>query len=283
MPTLANKAGPTSVKLLLAADSGSGKTGGLASLVNELGLELFILDFDNGLEPLFTYVKPELRHKVHYMTMQDKIGLGPKGPFTIKVDAFGRALTLLNDWKDGAQSFGGIHSWDNTRVLVLDSLTMMGNSAMRAEISMRGKTDLKPRSEKGYADPREIIGDSANDLEGLFASLYDERVRCHVILISHVRELGTKDNPVYYPSTVGRTLPTVIGRYFNTLIGMKKIGTTRVFMTQDPILTTKCFVNLPATLPISNGMATIFKAIMSAGTGMGKEPVPNPAPQGATS
>ena len=162
----------------------------------------------------------------------------------------------------------------------------MGNAAMRAEIFMRGKTDLKPRSEKGYADPREIIGDSANDLEGLFASLYDEQVKCHVILISHVMELGTAGNPIHYPSTVGRTLPTVIGRYFNILIGMKKIGTTRVFMTEDPVLTTKCPVKLPTTLPISNGLATIFRAIMgtslSAGTGVGKEPAPNPVPQGAT-
>lgn len=272
MPTLADKDTIKAVKLLIAADSGSGKTGGLASLVNELGLELFILDYDNGLDPLFSFVKPDKRHLVHYVTLQDKIGLGPKGPFTVKVDSFGRGLSMLNNWVDGAQSFGGIHSWGPDRVLVFDSLTMMGNAAMRAEISMRGKTDLKPRSEKGYADPREIIGDAANDLEGLFAAIYDDKIRCHVVLLSHIRELGTKDNPINFPSAVGATLPKVLGRYFNTLIGMKKIGTNRVFTTEDAILTTKCPVKLPLTLPISNGLATIFKAILSAGNVEGKEP-----------
>lgn len=272
MPTLADKARPTSVKLLVAADSGSGKTGGLASLVNDLDLELFIADFDNGLDPLFTYVKKDRAHKVHYLTFQDRIQAGPQGAFVAQATAYQRFLMALNDWKDGDKSFGSLYTWGPDRVLVVDSLTFLGNAALRAEISLRGKNSFKPRAEKGHADPREVIGDAANDLEAVFAILYDERIKCHIILNSHIRELGTESAPAFFPSAVGRTLPKTLGRYFNVLLGMKKVGTSRMYMTEDAVLTTKCPVKLPITLPISNGLAVVFKAIMSAGTESGKEP-----------
>lgn len=271
MPTLETKKAPTSVKLLIIGDSGAGKTGSLAALANA-GFELFIQDYDNGLDPLFTYVKDQYKKNVHYVTLQDKIEQTPAGVILGKVDALKRGLALLNDWKDEGTSYGSIYTWNSKRVLVFDSLTFMGNSALRAELTSRGKSNMfKPKAVAGFSDPREIIGDAANVLESLFATLFDDRVKCHVVLLSHVRDI----NNIGFPSSVGQTLPKVLGRYFNTVLGMKKIGTTRVLCTEDSVLTVKCPVKLPATLPISNGLATVFNAI-SPGTSPEGVPPGNP-------
>lgn len=275
MPSLSERI-KTPAKILLIGDSGGGKTGSLAGLANA-GFELFIQDYDNGIDPLFTYVKPENYEKVHYITLQDRIIQGPKGPVIPEATALRRGLALLNDWKDNGKSYGSIYSWGPDKILVLDSLTMMGNASLRAEIASRGRTDMfKPKGEKGFADPREVIGDAANTLEALFATLYDTRVKCHVILISHVRNI--KD--VGYPSAVGQTLPKVLGRYFNTLVGVKKVGVNRAIYTEDAEMATKCPVKVPATLPLSTGLVTIIQAIMAAGTTASELPAEEPAQEG---
>jgi Tfp pilus assembly pilus retraction ATPase PilT len=51
MPSMLDHESNELVKILVAADSGSGKTGSLASLV-DAGFNLRILDFDNGLSVL---------------------------------------------------------------------------------------------------------------------------------------------------------------------------------------------------------------------------------------
>ena len=51
MPSLANHQSNEFTKLLIEGDSGSGKTGALASLV-KAGYKLRILDMDNGLDAL---------------------------------------------------------------------------------------------------------------------------------------------------------------------------------------------------------------------------------------
>ena len=58
MPSLANHQSNEYTKMLLEGDSGSGKTGSLASLV-AAGFSLRILDMDNGLEPLKQFVQKE--------------------------------------------------------------------------------------------------------------------------------------------------------------------------------------------------------------------------------
>lgn len=281
MPTLADKRTPTSAKILLIGDSGSGKTGSLAALANE-GFELFIQDYDNGMDPLFTYVKPECRDRVHYVTLQDQIRQGPIGPFVVKADAITRGIALLNEWKDEDKSYGSIYTWGTDRILVFDSLTMMGNSSLRREIAIRGKNFFKPVTEKGFADPREIIGDAANVLEALFGMLFDERVKCHVILISHVRDLASGGAMAGFPSAVGATLPRVLGRYFNTLLVARKMGNNRLIYSEDSHVTTKCPVKVPVTMSLDKGLSTVIRAIMSADSGADKVSAPTSATTSGT-
>lgn len=96
MPSLEDHESKHIVKALIAADSGAGKTGGLASLV-DAGLNLRILDFDNGLSPLKNYIKDKANLKnVYFQTYQDTVKL-TGGRFAIqKADAFQRAMDFLD-------------------------------------------------------------------------------------------------------------------------------------------------------------------------------------------
>ena len=71
MPSLSNHQSNSFTKVLLCGDSGSGKSGALASLVSA-GYTLRILDMDNGLDSLKTFILrdcPDKLNNVEYRTL----------------------------------------------------------------------------------------------------------------------------------------------------------------------------------------------------------------------
>src|SRR3990167_4792257 len=112
MGNLASHHSGNTTKLLLIGDPGSGKTGAMASLVNDLGLELFVQDYDNGLDVLRSFVKPENYPKVHYVTLTDKIKPGKAGyARTIGApEAYSTGQRLMDKWidPDTGEDFGSI-------------------------------------------------------------------------------------------------------------------------------------------------------------------------------
>ena len=62
MPSMDQHESNHLVKIMIAADSGSGKTGSLAALV-EAGFNVRVLDFDNGLSVLKGYTKDKSKLK----------------------------------------------------------------------------------------------------------------------------------------------------------------------------------------------------------------------------
>lgn len=124
MPTLTDHPSTKAIKMLLMGDSGSGKTGALASLVNS-GLKLNILDYDNGLDALRRFVEPKFLNNVNYHLFQDKFKfqgttiVGDGAP-----DAFVRGAKLLAEpWPGG---IGRLTEWGPDTVFALDSLTFFG-------------------------------------------------------------------------------------------------------------------------------------------------------------
>ena len=77
MGTLNEHPSTTVLKLLGLGDPSTGKTGSLAELANNMeqfGIErIIILDFDDGLDVLRTYVKPEAQKKVFFETCRDEL------------------------------------------------------------------------------------------------------------------------------------------------------------------------------------------------------------------
>lgn len=277
MPQLSNHVSKRVTKMLLIGDSGSGKTGALASLA-KAGYNLRILDFDNGLDILLNLLagdSPALA-RVIFETCTDKLhavggNVVPKGIPT----AWPRAMGLLTNWKVGSAgnpaatppvaassdyySLGSLETWTDKDVLVIDSLTYLGKAALRYVLAMNNRSDQAPHQ----AD----WGTAMKKVEEVLSLLYSDSVPCNVIITSHVTFIGEEGTPLRgYPSALGQKLPPTVGRYFNTILATKCVGSgansRRTIRTAS-----EGFVELkhpfpgkvPLELPLDTGLATFFE------------------------
>ena len=277
------------LKLLLIGDAGGGKTGALASLANA-GLKLFIWDFDNGLDVLRHFVKPEHFKNVHYQTLTDKVkpsmegSATPIGPPT----AFVRALRLFERWKEDDEDFGSVYDWDTSRVVVIDSLTHAGHAAMRLRLANTKRTGKPPRIQDW--------GVAAGMQRSILETLYSDSVKCHVIVTAHLKliepntiqdnddeddflGIGSGKNPNLvagkkssstasalgiFPSALGKALPPEVGSYFNTALRARTVNNKKVLETmpadgielKNPIPTV-----LNKQLPLGDGLAKFFELV----------------------
>ena len=103
-------------KVLITGDNGAGKSACLASLANA-GYELFIIDFDNGLDILRSYLHPGAEDRIHYHTFRDD-------PSQVKATAWKDAYSVTTKgWKFDNEDCGKPWEWPDNHVLVVDSLT----------------------------------------------------------------------------------------------------------------------------------------------------------------
>lgn len=209
----------------------SGKTGALASLA-AAGYNLRILDLDNGLDvlknlltdPNSEYVKqnPSAAENVHYITVTDPMKQVGGKLMPVKATVWQRSVGLLQEWKDPEDesvNFGSILNWTSKEVLVIDSFTMLSNAALAFVLAMNGRIGQRPQLQDWGA------GQSL--LEDLVMMLYDENVRCNVIVNCHVKFLGEEGSAKGYVNTLGQALPPKIGRYFNSIIMAQTRGQGR--------------------------------------------------------
>lgn len=267
MPDLTAHPALERVKMLLIGDSGSGKTGALASLAKKY--ELFILDFDAGLDILLDpkILSPDLRPRVHFHTLTDSLKTNSQGITIPKgtPKAYLQSLDLLNNWKDGEKSYGPVTEWKDDRVLVLDSLTFQGNACMRYVMHINGRDGERPTLP--------LWGDAIARQESLLQILFSDAIKCHVIVIAHVTFIGDADNEEEvhgYPSALGSKLPPKVGRYFNTTCMVVNRGTglttKRVIRTRSEgktELKVAAPSKVPAELPIETGLLDLFQALTS--------------------
>lgn len=210
MPTLNQHQSNDFTKMLLEGDSGSGKTGSLASLV-AAGYFLRILDLDNGLETLKQFVRrtcPERLDSIEYRTLRDSFTTGPLGPQVSKPKAFVDATRMLDRWKYDEVDLGQPATWGSDTILVIDSLTFLSDAAFAwAE-------GLNP----GAKDRRQIYGVAQDAIEKILALLTSPNFQTNVIVISHVKYMDNPDGTRKgYPTAVGQALSPVIPRYFNSV------------------------------------------------------------------
>lgn len=242
------------IKMILMGDSGTGKTGALAVLANS-GWELRIVDLDNGIKILGQYLTDEGAKRVHYITLTDHMSSTTQGLVIPKgaPKTWLRVTQLLEKWQDPEnpeENLGRIEEWDSNKVLVIDSLTFLSAACMRY-VQYRGISGMReaPGSAKildrwAHPYPRDF-GEAQELLESLFTLLYETRLKCNVIVTAHIRYLGgggqqsiqdketgeivkrEVDSEALgqgYPLTIGRQLSPKIGRFFNTVVMMKSIG-----------------------------------------------------------
>lgn len=282
MTKLANHASASVTKMILLGDSGAGKTGALASLA-DAGYNVRILDLDNGADVLANLLndpkspyKKEALGRVDYETITDpmKNVNGKLIPKQAKV--WQSAVKLLDNWKTETADFGPISTWTPQDVLVIDSLSILGNASLNFITAMNGRLGQKPY-QSDYGDAQALI-------ESLMQMLYDESVRCNIIVNTHITYVGGEGQIERgYPSCVGSKLPQKIGRYFNTILMVKSQG-SGASVRRKIITSTVPLVELKNTAPLrvkpeydlATGLAEYFRDVQGASAPKPVPPVASP-------
>ena len=284
MPSITQHQSSQTTKLLFVGDSGSGKTGALASLA-AAGYKLRILDLDNGLDILKNYVTdansiyckqtPDCAQNIDYVTLTEPMKSAGGRIWAKQATVWPRLVKMLADWVDGETKLGGITTWDTNSVLVIDSLSNLATGALNFHLSMNGALGATRTQNEARRD----IGAAQNLLRDLLAMLYDESVKCNVIVTSHitlVTDSGTAPLPgesapvTGYPSAIGRALSPHIPRYFNTVLFAKSEGTGggtkhKIYTKNQGVVNVKSSAPLKVALtyPLETGLADYFKAVRS--------------------
>ena len=263
MPSLADHQSATTTKMLLMGDSGSAKTGSLASLVRA-GYRLRILDFDNGLDSLVQQVKataPECLSNVSFVTLRDKMKASPMGPVIDgQPKAFITALNLLDNWKEpDGTDLGKPSGWGADTVLVIDSLTMMSDAAFAWANFMN----------PGAKDRRQIYGAAQEAIEHVIALLTGPGMATNVIVIAHTKYMDRPDGTTKgFPTAVGNALSPKLPAYFNSVALTSTSGAGQSLKRQIQTISTALIdlknpasLKMPGALPIENGLSDFFRTV----------------------
>jgi AAA domain len=257
------------VNVLLMGPTGTGKTYSIGSLV-DTGLEVFYFAFESGTESLFGYWtdrdKP-IPTNLHIITVKTASATWTEmadavrqvnllsyeslkkslDPHRSKYDQFEKFLRTFNDVTDDqGNKYGPIDSWDQSRAIVIDGLTGIGTSVMKAVTG--GKAD---RDQKDW-------GLAQNIVENCLRQLCDG-CKSHFILLAHPERqvdevLGGVKLMV---STLGKALPPKIPPMFSDVILTVRNGSMWEWDTANSLADLKTR-NLPVAAHIPPNFAGII-------------------------
>lgn len=257
------------VNVLLMGPSGTGKTHIIGTLV-DAGIETFYFAYESGAESLVGYFtdkgKPvpsnlhictvkapsasflEMADAVRYVNTLSfeslKKQVDPSRGKYNQLEQFLRNFNNVTD--DTGATFGPVSEWGPERALVIDGLTGLCDSAMKACIGGKFDRDMKD------------WGLAQNIVEGILRKITSE-CRCHFILISHVeRETDPNGGGLkLMASALGKALAPKLPAMFSDVILAKRVGKEFFWDTEDPTADLKTR-NLPIATKIPPGFAQII-------------------------
>lgn len=252
MPSMTEHESFRLFKGLVVAESGCGKTGALASLV-DAGYNLRVLDFDNGMGPVRSHVKDKAKlANVHYRPLRDQLEMVGRRFVIKKATAFSDAMDTLMRGGDlwGKDSgIPSIYDWTERDILVIDTLGMLGRSALLMVMDTNNASTKNPEIQH--------FGIAMEQLEKFVGQMTSEAVGCHIIMNTHIAENKAGREG---PEVLGDKLISRFPRYFDNMISLKKTGSKREFRTDsNGDLVLKTAVPLKSSYPLETGWADIFK------------------------
>lgn len=257
MTTLADFTPESSIKMMIAADSGSGKTGSLASLV-DAGYKLRILDFEAKLDPIVGHIKDRSKLvNVDYKTLKDEFKLIGTTMTISKATSFQQAMSALNQWD---KDLGAVQTWSTDTILVIDAFSSMGRAALNMVLMANGRINKPPEIQDW--------GAAMDMLEKVLMNLTNPKlVPCHLIVLTHLTSQESADGLATrtYPESLGTKLNPRVAKYFNNLIGLKATAASRKFKTKaEGLLACKTHRPIKDEYPIETGLADIFRDLLKS-------------------
>jgi hypothetical protein len=276
MPKLSQHHSCQIIKALIMGESGTGKTGGLASLA-AAGYNLRIADLEDGLAPLFNILQSgkyprEAIERVDYFSITDPRKNVGGQPLPIAAKAWPKLISMLSDWSDGDSKFGPIAKWGPKDILVLDTTTSVSRAAHTFNLSLQQKIGQTLTQNEA----RRMVWGAQTLVENLIQMLCDVNVGCNVIVNSHITYVDDQDSgpmlegerrPQHgFPSAIGKALSPKLPPYFNTVLLAKpqgaKLGlhtkTQGVVLCKNPAP-----FKVKPFYPIETGWADLFKDLQS--------------------
>jgi len=265
--------------MLFLGNSGTGKTGALASLA-DAGYNVRILDLDNGAEILVNLLtssksrySKEAASRVSVCTLTEPMRNLNGKLIPVKATVWVNLVKMLDHWKDGEEDLGKITTWGPKEVLVIDSLSMAANAAMNFHLQMNGRL-VQGSTGNEY---RRDIGGAQGLVENLLQLLFDDGIKCNVIVNSHIAYVDDpgqgeidpdKRDQTGYPNAVGKALSPKIPRYFNSCLMAKTEGAGsatkhKIFTKSQGMVNLKSSapLDVQVSYPLETGLADYFKAL----------------------
>lgn len=249
-------------KTLLVGGTGAGKTHSIRTLT-DLGLEVFAIFTEPGMEVVsdipssklkWAYIPPagtdwtamiDSATKINTLSFEAlaKMPHINKGQHHEFIDL----LTTLSNFRDHrtGETFGSVDSFDQSRVLFIDSLSGLNIMAMNL---VAGSKPVKSMADWGV---------SMDNLERLITKLTTD-LRCHVVLTAHLeREIDeVTGGTSLMASTLGRKLAPKLPRFFSDVIHVKRDGLSYVWSTATMNTDLKA-----RNLPLSEKLEPSFRPI----------------------
>ncbi len=298
------------IRMLMIGKPGAAKTGSLAALANA-GFKLRILSYDGNEDPLYDHCTPEGKRNIDSVFLGDTLAFKESEGWIDSEEptGFRDGLRLMDHWcYDEAghvlkpkfdfktktyngydpepvgkvTDLGRSKDWGPDTIVVLDSLTAMGDCSM---------TKTRRRLNKTKSDNTDrVYGIAMSEQFDFLKRVRQPGNRFHFLVTTHMKMIGPQDyrkgpggdseimhkikeeqadmiRTRWYPTALGRALPQEITRIFPCAILFEHKTSSKGVV---PTIWTKpredLDLKLPAktlndSLPVSDGMLTIFKAL----------------------
>ena len=240
--------------ILLVGDSGTGKTGSIAGLVNA-GHKVYFLDLENGsriLENLSEHPENLEIEKVHDSFRFTAAGAVPeRGPKSLV-----RIGKILDRWQNEVKP---------DDIVVIDSLTALGRCILRWA---KAQNPALRDNRQHYMNAQEVMGPFVE-------TLTSPGFPCHTICLTHItrkeiREPGS-DRVVetrIFPTAIGASLGERLPTYFNNTFQAKTVGMGRsakrvISSISDGTIDLKNTRpdKVESQYPIQTGLATLLNTL----------------------
>lgn len=276
MPSIAAAAAVSStdpIKALVVGESGTGKTGGLASLAAD-GYNVRIIDLDNNIGILkdlaVNKYGPGTAERIHFATLSEKMKFADGKAYPATATVWDRMVGLLKDWKFEGDTFGPLESWTQNDVLVIDTLTAMGASAYNKVCAINQKLLNRPTGNIRM----QYIYQAQDAITEVLIGLASAEIKCNIIINSHI---NYQDEPGYikqdqndkaplvgFPTVLGRALGPTVPRLYGSVLLAKKEGAQYKLFTRTSSnihVKTSAPSKVEMSYPIERGLSSYFKAL----------------------